>query len=284
MQQNLKFMILNYIHWNVTPEIFTLGEWAPNILVGWGPRWYGALFALSFVCGYYLMLNIFKKEGIKQQVLDSLSMYMFLGTLIGARLGHCLFYEPNYYLANPLQILYVWQGGLASHGAAIAIPIVLYLFARKYKRPYLWIIDRVALVTALAGFFIRMGNLMNSEIVGKKTTVAWGFVFERLGEDFARHPSQLYEAIAYLFIFLILYYVFNKTKGEKMLGTVSGLFLALIFGFRFFIEFTKEIQVSFERGMTLDMGQWLSIPFVIGGGLLIIFAIRKEKTAHNESA
>ncbi len=263
-------MILNYIHWNIKPEIFTIGDW--------GPRWYGVLFALSFVCGYYLMLNFFKKEGIKQQVLDSLTIYMFLGTLLGARFGHCFFYEPAYYLSNPLQILFVWQGGLASHGAGIGIVLSLYLFARKHKKPFLWIADRIAVVTALAGFFIRMGNLMNSEIVGKKTTVAWGFVFEKLGEDFARHPAQLYEAIGYLFIFFILYYVFTKTKGAQMLGLVTGLFFTLIFGYRFLIEFSKEIQVAFERGMSLDMGQWLSIPFVIGGSLLVINAIRKNKT------
>lgn len=262
-------MILNYIYWNPTPEIFTIGDW--------GPRWYGALFALGFVAGYYILLNVFKKEGVKQEVLDSLTIYMFLGTLLGARFGHCLFYEPAYYLSNPLKILYVWQGGLASHGAAIGIVVSLYLFARKHKKPYLWVLDRVALVTALAGTFIRLGNLVNSEIVGKPTDVSWGFVFERLGEDFARHPSQLYEAFGYLVIFAILYFVFNKTKGVEKLGLTAGLFFVLVFGFRFFIEFTKEIQVNFERGMSLDMGQWLSIPLVIGGALLIYFATNQKK-------
>lgn len=264
-------MILNYIHWSPNPEIFTIGDW--------GPRWYGILFALGFVFGYYILLNVFKKEGVKQEVLDSLTIYMFVGTLVGARLGHCLFYEPSYYLNNPLKILFIWQGGLASHGAGIGIVTSLYLFARKHKKSYLWVLDRVALVTALAGFFIRMGNLMNSEIVGKPTDAPWGFVFERLGEDFARHPSQLYEAFGYLIIFAILYYVFTKTKGGKMLGLTSGLFFILIFGYRFIIEFTKDVQVDFERGMHLDMGQLLSIPFVIGGVVLVYIALKKQKAS-----
>jgi len=255
-------MILNYIHWNPKPEIFTIGDW--------GPRWYGALFALSFVFGYYLLLKIFKKEGIKQEVLDSLTIYMFVGTILGARLGHCLFYQPDYYLQNPLEILMVWKGGLASHGGVIGILIALYLFARKFKKPYIWVLDRLTLVSVMAGFFIRLGNLFNSEIVGKSTTVKWGFVFERLGEDFARHPSQLYEALGYLVIFFILYYAFTKTGGIKMQGLTAGLYFFLVFVFRFFIEFTKEVQVDFEHGMKLDMGQWLSIPFIIGGAALII--------------
>jgi phosphatidylglycerol:prolipoprotein diacylglycerol transferase len=166
-----------YIEWNVNPEIFTIGNW--------GPRWYGLLFALGFVLGYYIMLKYFKKEGEKQEVLDSLTMYAFLGTLIGARLGHCLFYEPSYYLAHPLKILMVWQGGLASHGAAIGIVLAFYLFARQYKKTFFWVMDRTMIVIPLALFCIRMGNLMNSEIYGHVTTLPWGFVFERAGETLA---------------------------------------------------------------------------------------------------
>lgn len=261
-------MLLNYIHWNPNPEIFTIGDW--------GPRWYGVLFALGFVFGYYILLNVFKKEGEKQELLDSLTVYMFLGTLLGARLGHCLFYEPSYYLNNPIEILFVWKGGLASHGAAIGIIISLYYFVRKHKKPFLWVLDRITMVTALAGTFIRLGNLMNSEIVGKPTDLPWGFVFERLREDFARHPSQLYEAIGYLIIFAILYFVFTRTNGGKKQGMVSGLFLVLVFGYRFIIEFTKEVQVDFERGMSLIMGQLLSIPFVIGGLVLMYFAFKRK--------
>lgn len=267
-------MILNFIHWNVRPEIF------PSL--GWSPRWYGVLFALGFILGYYIILGFYKKEGIKQQVLDSLTMYMFFGTILGARLGHCLFYEPSYYLSHPLKILFVWEGGLASHGAGIGIVLSLILFSRKQKKPFLWVFDHITLVTALAGCCIRLGNLMNSEIVGNPTEKPWGFVFERLGEDFARHPSQLYEAIAYLFIFFFLYFVYTRTKYGQIKGVVSGLFLILIFGFRFLIEFTKEVQVAFEQRMSLDMGQWLSIPFVLAGVLLIWFSVKNSKNVSNE--
>jgi len=264
-------MLYFFIHWNIKPELFTIGSWSP--------RWYGLFFALAFVCGYYIMLKFFKKDGVKQEVLDSLTVYMFLGTLIGARLGHCLFYEPAYYLSHPIKILMVWQGGLASHGAAVGILIAIYFFVKKFKKPYLWIFDRIGVVTALGGFFIRSGNLMNSEIVGKQTDVPWGFIFERLHENFPRHPSQLYEALAYLLIFFILYYLFTKTKYGQLQGYIFGLFLVLIFGFRFFIEFTKEVQVEFEKGMSLNMGQWLSIPFVLIGLFLMFRASAKQVKA-----
>lgn len=261
-------MTLNYIHWNLDPEIFNL--W------GFGPRWYGLLFAASFVAGYYIMQKFFKKEGVKQEVLDSLTIYMFLGTLLGARLGHCLFYEPAYYLANPLKILMVWQGGLASHGAAIGILISLYYFSKKYKKPYFWIVDKIVIVVALAGFFIRMGNLMNSEIYGHVTTLPWGFIFEQRGETEAKHPTQIYEALSYLAIFFFLYF-FHDKKGEKTSpGIIFSLFLILVFGARFFIEFVKENQVNFEYGMTLNMGQWLSIPLVLTGLGFIFIKGRKN--------
>ncbi len=262
-------MLLNFIHWNFKPEIFTIGTW--------GPRWYGVLFALSFIIGYYIMLRIFKKEDIKVEVLDSLTMYMFLGTLIGARLGHCLFYEPADYLAHPIRILKVWEGGLASHGAGIGILIALFLFVRKHKKTYLWILDRIVIMVALSGFFIRTGNLLNSEIVGKPTDLPWGFIFHRLHENFPRHPSQIYEALAYLSVFILLMYLFNKTKIKEFGGSMFGLFLVLVFGFRFLIEFTKEVQVDFEEKLPLDMGQWLSIPFVMAGLVFLYFGYKKYK-------
>jgi prolipoprotein diacylglyceryl transferase len=261
-------MILNYIHWNVKPEIFTIGDW--------GPRWYGMLFALGFVFGYYIMLKFFKKEGIKQDVLDSLTVYMFLGTLLGARLGHCFFYEPDFYLSHPVEILKVWHGGLASHGGAIGILLSLYFFAKKYKKPYLWIVDKIVIVTALAGVFIRTGNLMNSEIYGHTTTLPWGFIFERRGETVPKHPTQIYEALSYLIIFIILYLIHEKTNLKKKQGFIFGLFLVLLFSARFFIEFVKENQVAFENNMTLNMGQILSIPFVIVGVLLIFNALKNK--------
>jgi len=256
-----------YIEWNVNPEIFTIGNW--------GPRWYGMLFALGFVFGYYIMLKYFKKEGEKQDLLDSLTMYAFLGTLIGARLGHCLFYEPSYYLAHPLKILMVWQGGLASHGAAIGIVTAFYLFARQYKKTFFWVMDRTMIVIPLALFCIRMGNLMNSEIYGHVTTLPWGFVFERVGETLPKHPTQIYEGLSYLLIFALLYILNSKTKILETKGLIFGLSFILLFSARFLIEFLKEDQVGFEASMKLNMGQLLSIPFILVGIIAVYYALKK---------
>lgn len=255
-----------YITWSPDPEIFRIGSLAV--------RWYGLLFALSFVFGYIIMLRIFRKEGIPDKVLDVLTTYMVIGTVVGARLGHCLFYEPAYYLANPFKILYVWEGGLASHGAGIGIVLVLLLFARTQKKPFLWVIDRVVIVVALAGFFIRMGNLFNSEIFGIPTTLPWGFLFERASNPAealdARHPTQIYEGVTYLLIFLYLLWYYYRKDGKPAGGFLFGMFLILVFGMRFLIEFLKEPQVGFEQTMALNMGQLLSIPFVIAGIFLVI--------------
>lgn len=257
-----------YINWQPSPEIFDLGFIAP--------RWYGLLFAAGFVLGYYLMKYIVKREGAKLEF-DTCLMYLFIGTLAGARLGHCLFYEPEIYLHNPLAILKIWEGGLASHGAGIGMFIALWLFIRKYKTDTLWLFDRLVIMIALGGFFIRMGNLMNSEIVGRPTNVPWGFVFRNLGEDFPRHPAQLYESLAYLSMGLLMLWLFFRTKAATYKGLLFGLGMVLIFAFRFFIEFTKDVQVDFERSMTLDMGQWLSIPFVVLGLIFIVLSIKKHR-------
>lgn len=249
------------IPWNINPEIFSVGKFAI--------RWYGLLFASSFFFGYLIMAGFFKKEKIPEEVLDRLTLYMALGTIIGARLGHCLFYEPGYYLSNPVEILMVWHGGLASHGAGIGIFIALYLFAKKSKKSYLWILDRVAVVVALSGFFIRTGNLMNSEIYGVETNLPWGFVFLRNGETVPKHPTQIYEALAYLFVFILLYFIYKRNQGVFKSGLLFSLFMIFVFGFRFFIEFIKNNQVAFESGMMLNMGQWLSIPFVLFGIILL---------------
>jgi len=199
---------------------------------------------------------------------------MIFGTVIGARLGHCLFYNPVYYLSNPIEIFKVWEGGLASHGAAIGILVAVYLFSKKKKKyPFLWIIDRIVIVVALAGTFIRLGNLFNSEIIGKPTDVSWAFIFTAI-DDLPRHPTQLYESIAYLIIFLILLFIYYKGFEKNRSGLLFGLFLVLVFTFRFFVEFLKENQSGFEAGMTLNMGQLLSIPFVLIG---IIFIIKSFK-------
>jgi prolipoprotein diacylglyceryl transferase len=206
---------------------------------------------------------------------------MLVATVVGARLGHCLFYEPEYYLANPIEILKVWEGGLASHGAAVGIILALYFFSRKHKRKLLWTLDRIVIVVALAGFFIRMGNLMNSEIFGHITNLPWGFQFIRyydpaLNGD-PRHPTQIYEGLIYLSTFFFLMYsYFNKNKGENQTGYLFSWFLILVFGSRFFVEFLKEPQVGFEASMMLNMGQWLSIPFVIAGIYILYKSYQKR--------
>jgi len=260
-------MIFAFIEWSVSPEIFHLGP----ISV----RWYGFLFAMAFVAGYFIMTWVFKKEDRPQPDLEQLSVYMIFGTVIGARLGHCLFYNPSYYLSNPIEIFKVWEGGLASHGAALGILIAIYLFSKKKKKySMLWVLDRVVIVVALAGTFIRLGNLFNSEIIGKTTDVSWAFIFTAV-DDLPRHPAQLYESIAYLIFFIILWFVYYKGFEKNRDGLLFGLFLVLVFTFRFFVEFLKENQSAFERGMILDMGQLLSIPFVIAG---IIFISRSFKS------
>jgi prolipoprotein diacylglyceryl transferase len=263
-------MIFNYIHWDINPEI--VGFWGLSI------RYYGVLFASAFFFGYLIMQKIFKKEGLPVELLDKLTVYVALGTIIGARLGHCLFYDPSYYLSNPIEILKIWRGGLASHGAAIGILIALYYFSKKNKKPYLWILDRIVIVVALAGFFIRMGNLMNSEIYGIPTKLPWGFIFVRNGEVIPKHPTQIYEALSYLLIFFLLYSIYNKKGTNVRQGLIFSIFLILLFSVRFLIEFIKEVQVDFEQTMALNMGQWLSIPFILTG-IYLLYRSYKQKPA-----
>jgi len=258
---------LLYIVWNPNPEIFHIG----SISV----RWYGILFALAFYFGYLILTRIFKKEQIPLKELDRLTTYMIISTVVGARLGHCLFYEPQIYLANPLAILKIWEGGLASHGAALGIILGLYLFSRRSKNSFLWVIDRVVIVVALSGFLIRTGNLMNSEIFGHGTTVPWAFIFVK-ADNIPRHPTQIYEALTYLGIFFYLLIFYYKKNGKPREGFLFGMFLILIFGIRFFIEFLKEPQVGFESDMVLNLGQLLSIPFVIVGLVLALSGSKKN--------
>ncbi|MGA1978068.1 MAG: prolipoprotein diacylglyceryl transferase [Bacteroidales bacterium] len=264
-------MHLFIIPWNVNPEILRIGSFAI--------RWYGLLFASSFLFGYIIMLRIFRNENLSDALLDKLTIYMAIGTVVGARLGHCLFYEPAFYLSHPVEILKIWHGGLASHGAAIGILIAVAIFSYKEKKDYTWVLDRIAIVVALSGFFIRMGNLMNSEIYGVETTVPWGFVFLRNGERVPKHPTQIYEGLAYLAIFLILFRLYWRKRGEHIQGTLISLAIVLIFVARFFIEFVKEVQVPFESKLPLNMGQLLSIPFIIIGAVWLYLSIKRGKRA-----
>ena len=366
-------MLPSYIIWNARPQLIDFGNFEI--------RYYSLLFALGFVVGYIILANIFRKKGLSPDIIDKLTVYMVLSTIIGARLGHCLFYEFDYYIQHPLEIFLPWQGtpgsadfrftgfqGLASHGAAVGILIGIYLFSRRTKLSYLWTMDMIVIVTALAGSMIRTGNLMNSEIYGRPTNSKYGFIYvrdftniverqygseiedisyskikdgEALGsfvpiemkvrfkrntsEQYAaafgenvlpefldrydldnnvqasgdsiaynvernirgpvlkysmlgnpRHPSQVYEALAYLLIFLILMYAYFKYGDRLQAGFIFGMFLALVFLARFFIEFIKENQEAFESQMTLNMGQILSIPFIAIGIILIIWRYPKK--------
>ncbi len=259
---------LLFIHWNVNPVAFSLGAFEI--------RWYGILFAMVFACGYIILDTILKKEKQSPKMIDSLLWYVVIATIIGARLGHCFFYEPKYYLEHPLTILNIREGGLSSHGAAFTMLFALWLVARKYKKPYLYILDRVVMVVALGGFFIRTGNLMNSEIYGYVTNLPWGFIFERNGEIFPKHPTQIYEALSYLIIFFSLITYYYKHYKKLKNGMIFSIFLIAVFGMRFLIEFVKEVQEPWEMKYSLDMGQMLSIPFILAGIIMLYFSNKQQ--------
>ena len=260
--------ILAFIHWNVSPEIFSLGP----IHV----RWYGLLFAIGFLFGYNHGEKMFKHENIDLKWLESLFIYLIVATVVGARLGHVFFYGWDYYSQNLHEIPFVWQGGLASHGGVLGIIVAMFIWSKKVsKRSILWVLDRVVVPSILVAALIRLGNLMNSEIYGVQTSVPWGFIFERNQETVPKHPTQIYEALAYLVTFAVIQYMYWKTKAKDLQGMLVGVFFIMVFTARFFVEFIKEDQEAFEAGMALNMGQWLSIPFVVAGVVLIIRAIKR---------
>lgn len=237
--------------------------------------WYGILFAAAILVGLEFMKWVFKQEEKEIALLDSMFLYIVIGIVVGARLGHCLFYDPAFYLANPLKIIAIWEGGLASHGGGLGVIIALYLYVKKYKMSFLWLLDRVAIPTALFGFFVRMGNFMNSEIVGHQTDLPWAIIFTKI-DMLPRHPTQLYEAFSYLFIFVVLALIY-KTKAQKLgQGFLFGLFLTLIFSARLAIEFIKEKQESYSTEFFLSTGQMLSLPFLLLGIVLIVLSMRKK--------
>ena len=274
---------------------FLAVTWNPDIelcrLLGLPVRYYSLMWVIGLLAAYLIVKKLYKDRGIRQEVFEPLFIYCFIGILAGARLGHCLFYEPDYYLTSgkhfiemllPIRFMpsggfrMVGYSGLASHGGTIGIFIGMLLYCRKYKVKVLECIDMVCVATPLTAACIRLGNLMNSEIVGKATGTDWGFVFVQNGEDFARHPAQLYEAIAYIIIFIVTLVIYRKHKEKIGSGFYFGFCIATIFTFRFFIEFFKEVQVDFEEGMTFDMGQLLSIPFIIAGIGLILHSRKKQ--------
>ena len=263
-------MSMLVIFWNANPEIIEL--------FGISVRWYSLFFALAFLGGYYLVQFYSKKANLAPKVFDYWLLYMIAGAVIGARLGHCLFYEFDYYSQHPLEVFQTWKGGLASHGGAIGLFLALWIFSYRFKISYIWILDRISAAIALGSAFIRMGNLMNSEIFGYPTDMPWGFVFLNADADkVPRHPTQIYEALSYLLVFVLLHFTDRKYKYNPPQGLLVSILLIGVFGTRFLIEFLKERQVDFENSMALDMGQWLSIPFIFGGIAYLIYLYKKKK-------
>ncbi|MDR3047313.1 MAG: prolipoprotein diacylglyceryl transferase [Bacteroidales bacterium] len=270
-------LILTYINWTVDPVIFSIGSFSV--------RWYGFLLALGFFLAYLTLQKVFKFENLSQQLTDKLAIWTVIWTLVGLRLGHFLFYEPEFFIKAPLEVFFpidshwnfVGFQGLASHGGVLAIILFIIYFAWKHKMNFLWLIDRLAVVVMIAAAFVRIGNLMNHEIVGSITTSALAFNFTKGGPGVAgtlRHPAQLYEAIVYFITyFSLVFYYFKIAKGNVPPGRVVGSLLIVVFTSRFIIEFFKEVQVTKETGMTLDIGQWLSIPFVVLGIACLIYSI-----------
>lgn len=263
------------IHWSADPVIFHIGSF--------GLRWYSLLFAVGFISAYFILLKMFRREGVNPSYLDKLTIYCFIALLVGLRFGHCIFYEWSYYKDHLLEIVLPWNletgkftgyQGLASHGGAIGILLGLWLYCYKTKVNPVWILDRLVIVIPLVGACVRCGNLMNSEIYGVETSLPWGFIYERNHETVPKHPTQLYEALSYLIIFasLLIYYV--RKKGKIRPGMSFGIFLTALFGIRFLIEFIKQDQVAFEQGMTLNMGQLLSIPFILAGIVFIVLSVK----------
>lgn len=268
--------MLDFIAWNADPIIF---HWGFITL-----RWYSLMFVIGFVVGYKIVEKMFKHEGAPEAWLGTLLIWLVVGTIVGARLGHVFFYEWDKYSQNPLDILKVWEGGLASHGGTIGIIVCIFLFSWfTTKRSPLWTFDRIVTPIALTGALIRLGNLFNSEIFGHPTDLPWGFMFERSYEwqtqyyGLACHPTQIYESLCYFALFGLLMWMYWKKNDEERPGLLFGTFLTVCFACRFFIEFVKNDQVDFESTMTLNMGQWLSIPFVLLGVFFIVRAYMRPR-------
>lgn len=274
--------ILLSVTWDVDPTLFTI--------LGREIRWYGLFWVIGLIVAVYIVQNIFKREDLPEKWFDSLFVYMIVGIIAGARLGHCLFYEPAYYLANPIKILYVWEGGLASHGGVLGIIIAVWMYSRKVtKLSMLWTLDRVMVPTGFTAAMIRLGNLMNHEIYGGPTDQPWGFRFITNLHQWMQgadpiysqpsHPTQIYEALVYLVVFAITMHLYWRTDAKDRKGLITGVGVLIIFVFRFFVEFIKNVQVDAEDVMRMKtgliLGQWLSIPFILWGIWLIVNALRQ---------
>ena len=265
--------MLNYIIWDVNPELI-------DSFISL--RWYSLMFLIGFLVGYKIVEKMFKHEGAPEKWLGSLLLWVMVGTIVGARLGHVFFYAWDYYSQHPIEILYTWEGGLASHGGAIGVLLAVLAFSKfTAKRSALWTFDKLVVAVAMVAGLIRLGNLFNSEIFGHATDLPWGFMFvnspewHAMYEGQACHPTQIYEALCYFALFALLMWMYWKKDAQTRPGLLFGTFLVGTFLTRFFIEFIKNDQVDFEATMALNMGQWLSIPFVLAGIGLIIYAMRR---------
>lgn len=276
--------MLSYITWTANPVAFTI----PGI--DWEVRWYGIAFALGFAIGGWIVWKIWKHEKLNEEWYDKLFFYVIISATVGARLGHCLFYDPGYYLSHPLDILKIWEGGLASHGGTIGIIIGIWLYSRRVThRSMLWTLDRLVVPVGFVGALIRLGNLMNHEIYGHVTDVPWAFRYIDNLAYYMRgaspvftepsHPTQLYEAFFYILTACVCMWMYWKRQDYKYSGLIFGVFLIGIFLSRFFIEFFKNNQEAFEEGMALNMGQILSIPFILAGVWFMIRGLNQRKDA-----
>jgi len=275
--------MLNYVTWNVSPEIFTIG--------GFSLRYYSAFFAIGFILAYFIIKHYYRKENIPQKELDRLTIFVVLGGIIGARLGHCIFYEPSYFLTSKhwMEMIlpfsfspFKFTGfqGLASHGGAIGVLVSVFIFKFKSKQDgFLSITDKLVIPIGFVGALIRFGNLMNSEIYGYPTDLPWGFLFVRNGDTLPCHPTQIYEALCYIIVSVVLILLYKRKDFAEKHGLMLGAFLIMVFTARFFIEFFKQNQEAFEEGMSLNMGQILSIPAIVCGIVLVIYVFRTKKTA-----
>lgn len=266
--------------------------WDPSVspfsIFGFGVRYYSLCWVIGLLGAYMIVHKLYRKGGVSEELFDPLFMYCFIGILVGARLGHCLFYQPEFYLTHPIEMLlpikntpdgWVFSGyeGLASHGGVIGVITALILYTRKTKLTMVWTLDNIAIAAPFFSAMVRIGNFMNSEIIGTETSLPWGVVFVQAGETVPHHPAQLYEALAYAVIFIFGLLLYKKHKAKIGTGLFMGYCLFTIFTFRFFVEFIKENQVAFEDGMTLIMGQWLSIPFIIIGIAYMWRGLRSTK-------
>lgn len=266
---------LLYIHWNIDPVMFSLGPLSI--------RWYSLLFVSGFIYGWFIFRHFYRREGVDESLLDPLLYAVLIGTIVGARLGHCLFYDFGYYFGSWegfLEVFMPWKGGLASHGGAVGVILASFWYAGKYGKKNgfdaLWVMDRLVIVTAFAGACIRIGNFFNSEIYGVVTDLPWGVIFERRGETLPKHPVQLYEAITYIILGIVLVWLYNRKLDKMYCGTFLGVFFIGCFGIRSLLEFIKDSKVTDVLGVTMKEGQFLSIPFIIAGILLLIYAYRKK--------